>query len=536
MKRSSKGLHGRAGAAIEQVHAGRLDGRHGEEMDAVKSVASNLVFACSIFIAVSSCSGLGTPRSEPDYTPHAIASTGKSAIASLQPCVGPGPKIPIKHVFLIVLENKSYDRTFAPGSGLRRLAAQGVLLTNYWGIGHNSLDNYLAMISGQAPNPVTQMDCPVFVDIKKPDEVKHQLAQHFERLRLAAERHIRSLAWHSDEAEKDAITKTSKLVDTERSNMSQELPPDLVPGAGCIYSADVRTIADQLDERTPGHGWRAYMEGMQRPCDHPEPGTIDGSTLPFLPNPRHYTPRHNPFVYFRSLLGRDEHHPRGSCDQFDRPLGDLNGATDGLTKDLRNNDVPRFVFISPNLCNDGHSDCLHPDEKDPARKRADEMSAIDEFVPKLVALIKKSDAYRNGGMIVVTFDEAEVPEIPQTISYLPEDEDHDEDPNPAPDWAKSCCDEKPGPMWNYPGLWGPGGGKVGAIVISPFIKQGSEDGHEYNHYSLLRTLEDLFDLRRQGAASVEHLGYAAPNGLNTFQACDVFNQLPEGSQAASFTK
>ena len=312
--------------------------------------------------------------------------------------------------------------------------------------------------------------------------------------------------------------------------------PDLEAGAGCIYPADVRTIADQLEDATPGQGWRAYMEGMKRPCEHTELGHIDKSALPFFSNPSdagHYTLRHNPFVYFRSLIGRGEHDLHGSCDQFDRPLGDLDGTTNGLARDLKNNDVPRFVFISPNLCNDGHSDCSHPMEKDPARKRADEISAIENFVPRLVALIENSDAYRNGGMIVITFDEAEIPTTLQTIPFLPEDEEHDDDPNPSPDWARACCDEQPGPKWKSPGLWGPGGGKVGAIVISPFIRPGSvDDSHAYNHYSLLRTLEDLFDLRGRGGATVEHLGYAAQNGLNTFQACGLFNNLPQNSQPA----
>jgi hypothetical protein len=389
------------------------------------------------------------------------------------------------------------------------------------------------MVSGQAPNPVTQMDCPVFIDIKRPDEVKSQLTQHLARLKAAADRHFQSLEGQSDQAEKNTMAKTSQLVDDERSTVPQQTLPDLEAGAGCIYRAEVRTIADQLQETTPGQGWRAYMDGMKRPCEHPEPGEIDKSTQPFLPNPQHYTPRHNPFVYFRSLIGRGEHDPHGTCDQFDRPLGDLDGTTDGLAKDLKNNDIPRLVFISPNLCNDGHSDCSQRKEKDPAKRRADEMSAINKFVPKLVAVIENSDSYRSGGMIVVTFDEAEVPATSQTAPFLPEDEEHDDDPRPSPDWAQACCEEKPGPMWKHPGLRGPGGGKVGAIVISPFIKPGSaDDGHAYNHYSLLRTLEDLFDLRSPGGANVEHLGYAAEERLNTFQACGLFNNLPQDSQPA----
>src|ERR1700759_492866 len=70
----------------------------------------------------------------------------------------------IKHVWLIILENKSYDATF---TGLNQnsylwktLPSQGVLLKNYYGTGHDSLDNYLSMTSGQAPLTDTQDDCP----------------------------------------------------------------------------------------------------------------------------------------------------------------------------------------------------------------------------------------------------------------------------------------------------------------------------------------------------------------------------------------
>ena len=67
---------------------------------------------------------------------------------------------PIRHVFTIVLENKSFDETFGPNSSApylsKQLTAQGELLTNYYAIGHNSLPNYIALVSGQAPNAITQ--------------------------------------------------------------------------------------------------------------------------------------------------------------------------------------------------------------------------------------------------------------------------------------------------------------------------------------------------------------------------------------------
>ena len=69
----------------------------------------------------------------------------------------------IKHVWLIILENKSYDETF---TGLNQnsylwqtLPQQGALLTNYYGTGHFSMDNYISLVSGQAPSYATQDDC-----------------------------------------------------------------------------------------------------------------------------------------------------------------------------------------------------------------------------------------------------------------------------------------------------------------------------------------------------------------------------------------
>ena len=72
------------------------------------------------------------------------------------------------HVFVIVLENKGFAETFGAESKApylaRELTARGQLLRQYHAIGHLSLDNYIAMVSGQGPNPVTQGDCLVYLD------------------------------------------------------------------------------------------------------------------------------------------------------------------------------------------------------------------------------------------------------------------------------------------------------------------------------------------------------------------------------------
>ena len=88
----------------------------------------------------------------------------------------------------------------------------------------------------------------------------------------------------------------------------------------------------------------------------------------------------------------------------------------------------------------------------------------------------------------------------------------------------------------------PGGGDTGSVLISPYITPGTSSTTFYNHYSWLRTMEDLFDVGDGSATSplvagsaatvsggldgLGHLGYAAQPGLAPFGA-DVFNN-PKG--------
>ncbi|WP_431068134.1 alkaline phosphatase family protein [Ralstonia holmesii] len=74
--------------------------------------------------------------------------------------------------------------------------------------------------------------------------------------------------------------------------------------------------------------------------------------------------------------------------------------------------------------------------------------------------------------------------------------------------TSACCGEPTGPNSVAPGLTGPGGGRVGAVVLSPFIKPGTVSNTPYNHYALLKSIEDVFGL--------SHLGYAGMNGLQGF--------------------
>ena len=76
--------------------------------------------------------------------------------------------------------------------------------------------------------------------------------------------------------------------------------------------------------------------------------------------------------------------------------------------------------------------------------------------------------------------------------------------------ASACCNEQPGFNTPNPGglTPGPGGGRTGAVLLSQFIHAGSTSSNGYNHYSLLRSVEDIFGLA--------HLGYAGQSDLKPF--------------------
>lgn len=347
---------------------------------------------------------------------------------------------PVGHVFVIMLENEPYPVTFGEHSPAPYLAhelpRQGALLPNYYGIGHNSLDNYLAMISGQAPNKATQGDCHVFSDFKR----------------------------------------SAPGLDANGQ----------AHGEGCVYPADVKTLADQLD--AAGLGWKGYMEDMgadpsreAAACGHVTIGAKDHTNHASAND--QYADKHNPFVYFHSLIDNPAH-----CAQHVVNL-------DQLTADLRTAQAtPSLAYITPNLCHDGHDAPCRNGEPGG-------LVSADAFLRTWVPRILASAAFRRDGLLVITFDEGTD--------------------------AAVCCGEQGLPGGPPAGMFGPGGGRTGAVLLSPFIAAGTVSTHPYNHYSLLRTVEDFFGLA--------HLGYAAAPQLQTL-GTDVFNAPRAALSAARDTR
>lgn len=166
-----------------------------------------------------------------------------------------------------------------------------------------------------------------------------------------------------------------------------------------------------------GISWKAYEEG------------IDGSGCPIRSHGL-YAAKHNPFVFFDDVTAaNDPRSPR--CIAHVRPLSEL-------ASDLSAGTVPRYNFITPDLCNDMHnsSGC----------QSGDSIANGDRWLAEWIPRIQQSRAYTDGGAIFLTWDES----------------------------AEG----------NHP---------IGLIVLSPFGKGGGySNAIAYSHSSLLRTLQEIF--------------------------------------------
>ncbi|MGA2779202.1 MAG: alkaline phosphatase family protein [Steroidobacteraceae bacterium] len=382
----------------------------------------------------------------------------------------------LRHVFIIVLENKDYEDTFVTSKQdpylQKTLPSMGALLTNYYGTGHASLDNYIAIISGQASSLDTQADCEQFTDF----------------------------ALEKVDADGQAV------------------------GNGCVYPARIKTLADQLEA---AHlTWKGYMEDMgndpareSATCGHPalnakDPTQAAEKPSAALPAGDQYAARHDPFVYFHSIIDG------AACAAKVVNLSALPGDLQAVST------TPNFAFITPNLCNDGHDgDGTGTSKRRCADGSPGGLTSTDAFLKLWVPKILNSPAYRKDGLLIITFDEGNF-SPPQSSS------------DPATGRTtltieaagEHCCGQRIGPNVTRPlaetfvdsptetfvvKTQGYGGDRIGAVLLSRAIKPGTVSDVPYNHYALLKSLEEIYHLG--------FLGYAAQPGLEAFGR-DVFNR------------
>ena len=286
----------------------------------------------------------------------------------------------VGHVFVIALSTTSFEAAFGQSSVAHylngTLRREGTFLGGYETLGRAELPDYLAMVSGQAPNADTMGECSTYAEFP---------------------------------------TNPNPLADGQ------------VPGIGCVYPNTIITLADQVT--AAGHVWKGYIDDMGKStCVHPNSDAVDAGQLPGAG--RQYATRHNPFIYFHSLLDL------GGCSSDDVSLNQLPG-------DLRSaTNTPSYAFIAPSACDDASASTC-------ANGAAAGLAGEDAFLRQWVPPILSSAAYKRNGVLIITFA--------------------------------------------LTGTAGPGGPvPTGALVLSPFAARGKTISTTYDPYSVLRTVEELF--------------------------------------------
>jgi phosphatidylinositol-3-phosphatase len=423
----------------------------------------------------------------PSTSPTSASDTGTDTGTSS--ATGFNGLPPVKHVFLIVLSDRRITKSFDGGASAGYLGGsllrQGELVLNYYAVAGAPLANEIAMISGQGPTAQTASDCPVF----------------------------------------------SRIKPGHKGARSQIL------GTGCIYPPATKTLAGQLT--AAGEDWKAYLQsvstGSATACKVPKTGSKEPQTARTNSS---YLAWRNPFVYFRSLTTGD------ACHRQDVGLGQL--ATDLKSEGT----TPSLSYIVPSPCDDGSEAPCKP-------HATPSLAGANRFLKTVVPEIKKSAAYKDDGLIAITFDQAPQtgpdadstaccgspsypnlaklttpPAVPpaamgvgtsSTATSTTDTTATGATTTGATSTTGSTSTTTPTsttPTGVGGGETAPtgGGGQVGLLLISQYVRPGSIDALDYfNHFSLLASIEKLFGLHT--------LGYAGAPGLPVFGvgAVSVFN-------------
>jgi hypothetical protein len=380
----------------------------------------------------------------------------------------------VKHAFLIVLGENSYESLFSAAAGSpylsRTLPKKGELIPNYYGVTGGVLANEIALLSGQGPTAETAANCPNYT----------------------------------------AITPATVSLFAEQ-----------IEGAGCVYPETLESLPTQLEEKELT--WRAYVEGMEsggaigQPwrCRKPTLGAPDTSPTP-SPGDQYVSWR-NPVVYFDAITTVS-----AECEKHDVGF-------EVLTPDLEaRKKTPALSLIFPDACHSGGEVECEPGAPKGAQ-------GVTQLLKTLVPAIMASPAYEEGGLIMITSAQAPragghpdpsacclAPEYPNLPPPAPSTTGTTTTPTPTTTSSTAAAGESTtvteeattATTTTYTEesvLRSGGGGKVGLLMISPFVEAGTVVETEYaNHFTLLKTLETMFGVEPLGYASEEEMPTLSP--------------------------
>jgi len=248
------------------------------------------------------------------------------------------------------------------------------------------------------------------------------------------------------------------------------------------HTSDAPHIGDQLQAR--GMTWKAYLESL------PEPGSLavnaaDPKYGTAPPMNLIYASKHAGFVNFKSA--QTDPHRADHLVGFDR-----------LDADIASDTLPSFGLIVPNQCNEMHG--LYgagvPADCDIAKPLLT-VTRGDRVIGELVAKLMGTKAWRSKDnmAIVITFDES------------------------GSGKREGCCAVTPDAASNF------GGGHIITVVATNHGPRGLADPTPYNHYSLLRTFEDVFGIDQR-------LGHAADTDKGVVSMTDLFATSKNASAKA----
>jgi hypothetical protein len=194
-------------------------------------------------------------------------------------------------------------------------------------------------------------------------------------------------------------------------------------------STNHQSTTDHLVTRLTAAGisWKAYVED------------ISGNECP-LSSSGTFAAKHTPQLFFDDVTGTND--PNGAtCRAHVRPYTEL-------ASDLASDSVARFNFITPNLCNDMHGLNLGC-----GLTNFNEIGAGDTWLSIAVPKIMESNAFKNGGVIFIAWDEGD-----ESL------------------------------------LGGASDGPMPFFVVSPKAKPGFKSMTVHTHSSTLRTIQEIFGL------------------------------------------
>jgi phospholipase C len=214
---------------------------------------------------------------------------------------------------------------------------------------------------------------------------------------------------------------------------------------GCAF---VRTCADGSDNlynqlSSAGLTWRGYMESMSSPCDR----TSEGG----------YKIGHDPVIFYTDI-------PAATCRDDDVGVADLSARSGAFWDNLRDGTLPSFSWVTPNATDDGEG----------PGNSAEKERAADSWLQGFLGTVQDSNSYQAGDVLVlVTYDEGDGQD-----SEVGEDCADESMDMPVVDNVSAHQESCHVPLF----------------VVYPYTPTDDVDGTFFDHYSITKTVEDIFGL------------------------------------------